>query len=312
MPPINDKSVSPDEPFNDDPAPQGSVKGSPEADKPEITVSRSSRKKMAVAVDVVLTFSIVNRKVAAPPGNTGSSVNSFVKTRAAINRSSEAGFSVVVSPATVAVTLLVVFVCGPTAAEPGTWSVTLKAQDAPGASVPPVKFNELVPLICEPAPQTSFIGSPVATSPESVASRSSVKAIPVASVVELGSCVSVNSSVTVSPGSTGSSVNSLRRLGPATITRSSAAGSPTTDSPPTVAVTGVVTFGYVPDPTPGATSSVMLNVHEAAAARLAPVIVSRAGVASFPGGLKSGVKVAVEPAPQNPGAGVAEAVGRPT
>ena len=71
----------------------------------------------------------------------------MVRARAAIRRSSDAGYSVTETPPTVAVTLLVVLVCGPAAAVPGTWRVTLNVQLAPGARVPPVKLNEEVPLI---------------------------------------------------------------------------------------------------------------------------------------------------------------------
>lgn len=43
-----------------------------------------------------------------------------------------------------------------------------------------MKLRFVVPLICDPAPQTSFRGRPTAVSPARVAVRSSVKKIDVA------------------------------------------------------------------------------------------------------------------------------------
>ncbi|MEZ4833344.1 MAG: hypothetical protein R2873_15405 [Caldilineaceae bacterium] len=72
------------------------------------------------------------------------------------------------------------------------------------ARTPPLKVSRSVPLSCDPVPQTSFAGSPVAINPVSAASRSSVKVRPVACALGW-LLVMVNESTTVLPAGTGSS-----------------------------------------------------------------------------------------------------------
>ena len=62
------------------------------------------------ALSVALVFWIVKARVTVPPAITGSSVNSLLRVRPLILRSSDAAFSVVDTPLTVATTLLVVLV----------------------------------------------------------------------------------------------------------------------------------------------------------------------------------------------------------
>ena len=116
-------------------------------------------------------------------------------------------------------------------------------QLSPGARLAPVSVSVLVPLICEPLPQTSLAGSPTATRPVRVASRSSVNAMAVASPGALASACRVNSSVAVSPALTGLSMNDLLSRGAATTVSESLAAGPVTGLPATVAVTLLVVLG---------------------------------------------------------------------
>jgi hypothetical protein len=91
-----------------------------------------------------------------------------------------AGSPVTGVPPTVADTALDVLVKRPGEAVSGIETVTVKLQDAPGASVPPVNVSSEVPVSCEPEPQGFVSGVSVATIPGRAASRSSVNVIPVA------------------------------------------------------------------------------------------------------------------------------------
>ena len=90
----------------------------------------------------------------------------------------------------------------------GTCRVTLKVCEESAASVPPVSVIKLVPDRVEPAPMIAVCGKSVATSPDSTLLKSSVKPMSVSSYAVL-MLVTVYSSVTVSPGLVGSSVNCL-------------------------------------------------------------------------------------------------------
>jgi hypothetical protein len=70
---------------------------------------------------------------------------------------------------------LLVLLNDPGAADDGTSRSTLKEQLPPAARFPPMRLNEEVPEIVEPAPHTSLSGKPVATKPEMTASKSSLK-----------------------------------------------------------------------------------------------------------------------------------------
>jgi len=213
----------------------------------------------------------VKRRITVLPGSTGSPTNSLVSVRPETRRSSVAGLPVVASPSTVAVTAPVVLVWNPGGASIGTCRVTEKAQVSPGARVPPVKLKveaSGTPASWEPAPQMSFRGSPIAARPDSAASRSSVKLIAVASPGASSSWVRVSSSVTRPPGSTGSSVNSLNRVGGATTSSVSEAGGPVRVAPSTVAVISLVVLVYVPAGAPGSICRVTVKLHEAPGPRL--------------------------------------------
>ena len=73
---------------------------------------------------------------------------------------SKAGGAIIGSSLSSPVTRLVELMYLPASASAGTCSVTLKVHDDAGAREPPVKVRTPVPLIWEPAPQTSFIGRP--------------------------------------------------------------------------------------------------------------------------------------------------------
>ena len=99
----------------------------------------------------------------------------------------------------------------PGVAPAGTLSATLKVQEASGARLPPVRVRTPAakPRL-EPAPHGSVGSAPLGARPVSAPRGSIVssKVIPVAASSRLR-LVTVNWSVTVPPGGTGSSVNSL-------------------------------------------------------------------------------------------------------
>ena len=84
--------------------------GVPVATNPSSVPSRSSVNVMFVASATALSLLITNCSVTVPPAGTGSFVNSFEIDRPATSRSSLATVPCVVTPWTVAVTLLVSFV----------------------------------------------------------------------------------------------------------------------------------------------------------------------------------------------------------
>ena len=128
-------------------------------------------------------------------------------------------------------------------------SVTVNEQVDPGVRLPPTKVRSVLPappVSVEPAPQGG-LGSTgrFAVSPAragTVAARSSVNAMAVASPGAVAGWVSVNSSVTVPPGATGSSTKFFVSCGGAITCRSSVAGRPVRVVPLTVAVIGEVVF----------------------------------------------------------------------
>lgn len=87
-----------------------------------------------------------------------------------------------------------------------------KLQLLPAANDPAEKVRLDVPLICEPLPQMSVNGSPLASMPDRAASRSSVKAKPLAAKPLL-LLLMVKRRVVVMPGPTISGVNSLLNVG---------------------------------------------------------------------------------------------------
>ena len=96
-------------------------------------------------------------------------------------------------------------------------------QEVLGDRAPPVRVRFVVPLNCDPAPQTSFMGRTLVVRPDKAAPRSSVKEMFVVLLtVASFPYVTVNSRFAVPPGSTGSSVNTLLSRGPATTSRPSA------------------------------------------------------------------------------------------
>ncbi len=131
----------------------------------------------------------------------------------------------------------------PVAASDGTVTVTLMVHDAlsepAGPRLAPDNVRKPVPEIDEPVPQTSFIGNPVATSPETTVLRSSVKARSF-TAAESSRLVMVNVSVWVLPA-TRSAANALARLKVLTLSMS-LAGSPVTAKAPMSPVTSDVEF----------------------------------------------------------------------
>ena len=74
--------------------------------------------------------------------------NKVKKVKKSISKSSAAGSPVAAKAPARPVTWLVTLVTvAPNGAVEGTWSVTLKVHDAPGARLPPVKLRRPVPLI---------------------------------------------------------------------------------------------------------------------------------------------------------------------
>ena len=192
-----------------EPVPQTSFIGRPVATRPASAASRSSVNVIAVALDAPSRLVIVNSSVAGSPGFTGSSVKDLLIDRLCpekTSRSSIAAGPVTGNPPMSPVTWLVRLVCAPAGAAAGTCTGTLKVHDPPAGSVPPVRVRKLVPEICEPTPQTSFIGVPVAANPLRAASRSSENVIAVA-LCTASRLAIVNSRVAEAPGLTGSSVN---------------------------------------------------------------------------------------------------------
>ena len=79
-----------------------------------------------------------------------------------------------------------------------------------------MKLSKLVPDSCEPDPHGFDNGKPTAVSPDTTASRSSVKEILVALFARSKLVIS-NSSVVVPPGATGSSIKDFRRKSVVTV-----------------------------------------------------------------------------------------------
>jgi hypothetical protein len=115
--------------------------------------------------------------------------------------------------------------------------------------MPPVRVSVVEPDNSDPAPQTLLLGRPTAVKPATTALRSSVKLMFVA-VWSRSTLVSVNSSVTVPPGATGSSVNSLVSVALSTARR--AVANPV-ELPP-FTFNSELTLSYCPAP-PGVTST---------------------------------------------------------
>ena len=160
----------------------------------------------------------------------------------------------------------------------GTVSVTSKLHVPPPTRLPPVSDSAcrsvprlMIDIEDEP-PQKPSAGSVAATGNGRNVVSSSMKARSLRAKSALALSM-VNRRTTSSPGTIGSSMNSLVRTGAATTKRSSMAGSPVTGLPPTSAVMAVVVLEKVPE-TPVGTCSVTLNVQEVSGLRLPPLKVS--------------------------------------
>lgn len=177
---------------------------------PDTIAFRSSLKFKAESAPAPATvLSMVNVSVVLFPGKTAAE-NTLLKVGAVAEvttRSSLAAVPLIARPDTWPVTVLDVLENVPFAPA-GTESVAENVQLAPAASVPPEKLRLDVPDRMEPAPQTFAAGRPVATSPLSAASRSSVKAKLLTERAP-SEFAMVNSNVTELPAVTGSSVKLL-------------------------------------------------------------------------------------------------------
>src|SRR5262245_36498942 len=128
----------------------------------------------------------------------------------------------------------------------------------------------------EPGPQTFVAGSPVAARPAMTASRSSVKAMSVATELFWSRFSIVNCSVTVSPGRAVPSNAFVSVTGPITgMVSVAVAGSPTNGRPSSSGVNDDVVFTWLPDVASSGTVTVTDNMHDAPAATEPPVKVSR-------------------------------------
>ena len=114
-----------------------------------------------------------------------------------------------------------------------------KLHDAPEAKLPPVIVTREVPDKTDPVPQTSFNGSPVATSPVSVAARLLVN-----DRFEKDEVPPVSSMVTVKTGAPPANVGPLNASLKIifSIFKSSAAGDPVTGKPEMVPEMLLVVF----------------------------------------------------------------------
>src|SRR6056297_425331 len=113
----------------------------------------------------------------------------------------------------------------------------LKVQLSPGPSEPSESVSNEVPERTDPPPHGSTTGVSTAASPESTASRSSLKAMPVALSPRLVLRIE-NSSTTVPPGSTGSSMKSFWKTSSSAVTSMLSVAKPLLTCAPPVA--GVV------------------------------------------------------------------------
>ena len=236
MPPLSVKRLVP---VKVDPVPQTSLAGKPMASRPAKAASRSSVKVMSVIVSLSSRLVIVKSRTTVSPGDAESSANSLSNSSSpedTVSKSTAAGTVVTGSPNRAAKSVVVLRYWSE-AALPGTARVALNVHDSPGPKLPPLNISRSVPVSDEPEPQGSDPGKEIATSPGSVWSRSSSNLRSVAVCVVALSIV--NSSVTVSPGTTGSSVNSFVNDRPVT-SRSSDAGAPVVSTPSTVAVRSLV------------------------------------------------------------------------
>ena len=260
-------------PRSTDSAPHGLTGSGTTAVRPANTpwiLPKESLKVIWVASVASLVLSRVNFRVTVPPGMTGSSVNSLLNVRPDTTSVSVPAFPVAVIKETVAVELLVVLIKLPGVAPAGTWRVTVMVHDALGVRVPPLNVSVGVPTPPTVPPQV-FDTTLASVIPVTTAARSSVNIISVALVSAFPSWVRVNSSVTVPPGATGSSVKDFEIEGAETTIRLSVAACPVRVAASTVAVIVLVVFGKVPAATPTGTVRVTLKLHEAPAATLPPV-----------------------------------------
>ena len=156
--------------------------------------------------------------------------NDLLNTRDSISSVAVIGSATTPKLGNTAVTVLVALSATvPGSAVAGTWSETLKVQEPPAARLPPVSsMKSGVPSNTDPVPQTSFTGRlVVATRPGITASRSSSNAM--SETASPNRLMRLNLRVTLPPGTTGSSVNSLLRESSSVVTvRLSVAGSMTT------------------------------------------------------------------------------------
>src|SRR5690606_6634506 len=147
----------------------------------------------------------------------------------------------------------------PAVAPAGTWTVTSNSQVSPPGRLPLDSVSSDVPLIVEPAPQTSFSGKPTATRPLNVPSSSSVKLIPVACSLRSKLPI-LKRSVAVPPGGTGSSRNDFCRWRmSASACRVATATPEDTNGPPGLAVSSPLILSSCPRPY-GTTSTETVQV----------------------------------------------------
>jgi hypothetical protein len=141
----------------------------------------------------------------------------------------------------ISVIWLLVLLKDPGAADDGTSRSTLKEQLPPAARFPPMRLNEEVPEIVEPAPHTSLSGKPVAVKPEMTTSKSSLNDKRLNGAESL--LVMVNWSVVLPPAWTEAMAKALlKATSKLTTVRTSEAGCPLTPVIPTKPDTELVVF----------------------------------------------------------------------
>ena len=262
-------------PVNEEPDPQISLAGRPVATNPLTTASRSSVNRISVSAPPPVLV-MENSIVTGSPGATGSSVKDLVNVAepAVTTKSAIAGSEVPPTPLTVALTSPVVLVYVPGSVATGTVTSTLKLQLLLAGMEPPENNRVEVPDNVPPQPA---IGVPVATAPDNIASRLSVKLTALAASVTLA-LFRVNSNVAVSPASTGEFVKdlaSVTSLAADKTSKSSVAGSNMTVVPPKFTDRLLVTLLNVPEIVSEGTCITVLNVQLSPANKLPPININK-------------------------------------
>lgn len=183
----------------------------------------------------------------------------------------DAASEVTLVEATVAETVDVVRLYVPAVALVGMVAVTLKVQVDPAVKDSPLAVNVelLAPDMAPPEPQKVPVGTVAAVSPASAAFRSTVKPIPVASVVELPLNCIEKSMLMVPPGVILVSRMPIDSEGPATTVKLAEASLMPNSEPETVPMPSVEDTEYVPGCADDGTVMTTSNVQFAPAVRLA-------------------------------------------